>query len=363
MEGQSFFLSLISGGKQGFLGDGLRGFLRFLAGIYWLVVQARIVLYRVGFFKTYSLPRPVISIGNITTGGTGKTPAVIMLARQLQQQGKKVVVLSRGYKKQLSVIGHRLSVKVVADGQKILLSPEKAGDEPYLMARELGGVPVIVSKDRVKSGKVALSKFAVDLILLDDGFQYLRLRRDLNIVLIDAALPWGYNGLLPRGLLREPKSNLRRADIFLLTKVNMVLEEQIKIIIDELKSINPRAGIVRSIYQPQCIEKFPERRRESLDWLRHRQIIALSGIAHPDSFEKSLKNLGAKIVQAYRFPDHYSYAEKDLEEALSLNYPVITTAKDAVRLPFSSSCWVLKIEIKIVSGEKIWEERLMRLIG
>ena len=202
---------------------------------YQWAVRTRILFYNIGLLKTKRLPCPVISVGNITVGGTGKTPLVMLLARGLKERGIKIAILSRGYKRKKN------SDSLVSDGQNLFLSPEAAGDEPYLMANALKGVPILVGKDRFMTGQMALERFGVRGLLLDDGYQHLHLHRDLNILLIDSNVGFGDGHLLPRGILREPLSHLQRADLFVLTKV------------EDIKACQPwRGSSMRSIPERRC---------------------------------------------------------------------------------------------------------------
>jgi tetraacyldisaccharide 4'-kinase len=183
---------------------------------YELAARLRVKLYETGFLKQQNLQCKVVSIGNITVGGTGKTPVTLHVADLLRRMGYKVAVISRGY-------GGSAGKKagIVSDGQEIKMTPEEAGDEPYMISLKLKGIPVIVGRDRVKAGRFAIGEFGSDIIVLDDGFQHLGLRRDLNIVLLDSANPFGNGYLLPRGVLREPLSHLGRADAFVLTRSDL----------------------------------------------------------------------------------------------------------------------------------------------
>src|SRR3972149_9569915 len=184
-----------------------------LSWFYGLGHRLRLALYNRGILKTKNLSIPVISIGNLTAGGTGKTPTIIMIAELLKGMGKKVAVLSRGYKGKAEG-----EINVVSDGDKILLNPLESGDEPYMMAARLKGIPVITGSDRYKTGKYAIEKFGTKIILLDDGYQHVQLDRNFNILLLDSNSPFGNGYLLPRGTLREPPSYINRADVIILTK-------------------------------------------------------------------------------------------------------------------------------------------------
>ncbi len=206
--------------------------------LYGLVVSLRILLYQKGIFQSRSLPCKVISVGNITLGGTGKTPFVCWLAERIQGEGYRVAVLSRGYKGNFSG-----SFSLVSDGERTLCDVRQGGDEPYLMAQKLKGIPVIVGPQRWISGRYAVERFRTEVVILDDGFQHLPLKRDLDLLLIDSSLPFGNGHLFPRGILREPLSGLSRADALILTKVGQSGN------IKKIKENLSRKGLDQSIFQ------------------------------------------------------------------------------------------------------------------
>jgi tetraacyldisaccharide 4'-kinase len=312
-------------------------------------VRARSFLYSLGLLKTKKLSCPVISIGNITVGGTGKTPLVMALAKGLMSRGIFVAILSRGYK------GKKTSEPVVSDGKTILLSPEESGDEPFLMAKTCQGIPVLVGKDRFASGRIALQRFDVKGLLLDDGYQHLPLYRDINILLIDSHMGFGDDTLLPRGILREPLSHLRRANLFLLTKVEdpkdcQPLEKKIH-------EIHPSGQVFHSHYEAMSLVS-PMENEEELGSLKGKKILALCGIADPDSFSSILKKCGMEIIAEAIFPDHHLYTAKDLsfiEEKGKKADCIVTTEKDMVKLKKLNMglLHVRALRIQI----KIWEEK------
>ncbi|MBU4128689.1 tetraacyldisaccharide 4'-kinase, partial [bacterium] len=288
-----------------------------------------------------------------------KTPATEKIARILQEKGRKVAILSRGYKSQ--VAGCRSQVAVVSDGQKILLSVGEGGDEPYLLAQNLSGVPIVVGKDRIRSGNYCLANFNTETFILDDGFQYWRLKRDLDILLIDCLNPFGNGHLLPRGILREPLGSLKRADLFILTRTDQA--GNLAGLKDRIRRINPFAPILESIHAPCYLEDLKSRRRLDLEFIEKKEVLALSSIAHPESFEKTLKNLKAIIMKRLRYPDHYLYTKEDLEEITSKarGCLIVTTQKDGVRLePLleNESVLALRIKLKITKGQEILERML-----
>lgn len=316
---------------------------------YGWAVRLRAIAYDLGAFTPKRLPCPVISVGNITMGGTGKTPLAMFLARHLVEQGIPVSVLTRGYK------GRKGAGAAVTDGGTVLLSPEEAGDEPYLMANLLKDVPILVGKDRWASGQKALRDHRVRGMILDDGYQHLQLHRDLNILLIDAEIGFGDGFLLPRGILREPISSLRRADLVLLTKVKDF--EACSALESELRRRYPTLPIFHSRYEILGLVG-PKKEWESIDSVRGKRVVAISGIGNPHYFLSLLRREGADVVNEISFPDHHAYTARDVEAVEGMAKEVdwvITTEKDLVKLRR------LKIDalpLRALRIEpKIWEEK------
>jgi tetraacyldisaccharide 4'-kinase len=297
------------------------------SAVYSLVMRVREILYRTGILRCHALPKPVISVGNISVGGTGKTPMVILLARLLLDRGKRVAVLSRGYGGDGAG-----AVRVVSDGTSILLSPEEAGDEPFLMARSVPGLIVVTGADRHRAGLEACERFQPDILLLDDGFQHLRLRRDLNILLLDCRRPFGNGRTLPAGLLREPRSATRRADLVVYTRCG-----------GESPPSFPGIPTIRSSHCLRGIVVLGGDAVTPFSALRGRRGVAFAGIADPDSFFASLKGEGLELTATVPFPDHCRYDRgtcDTLREVLKETGGeyLITTEKDAVKLTsFSES--------------------------
>ena len=324
---QRYLYSLATDKSRGLMAGIFRIFLFILSLIYRLIVRILSSFYRI---RPYRLNCKVISVGNITLGGTGKTSLVEMIAGLLKQKGHKVAVLSRGYK------------KPDARCSGIDASYKTMGDEPYMLSRNLSDIAVIVNKDRIRAAKQAIADYGVGTVILDDGFQQWRINKDLEMVTLDTTNPLGNLHLLPRGILREPLSSLRRADVFVLTKVNLKSGNQnIKEI---LKKINPTALIVEAQHSPVGFYKLSTSRDNLLnpDEFRGRQVSLVSGIADPQSFEKLISNLGIDIVLTFRFPDHYPYTEKDLDRIIKNSKQkdvniIITTEKDSVRFSTLSS--------------------------
>jgi tetraacyldisaccharide 4'-kinase len=326
----------------------------FLASLpYEWAVRVRTSLYTLGLLRIERLPLPVISVGNITVGGTGKTPLVMALAKGLKERGITTAILSRGYR------GMKGSGPVVTDGRTILLSPEESGDEPFLMASVLKGIPVLIGKERFENGKLALERFPVRGFLLDDGFQHLSLHRDLNIVLIDSQVGFSDGHLLPRGILREPLSHLKRADLFLLTKAED--PETCKPLKSILHGICPSSPIFHSHYEPAGLI-CPDGKVEPFHLFQGKKTIALSGIANPAYFSMLLRKCGMKVVGEMVFPDHHRYTASDLisiKETVKEADWIVTTEKDMVKLKSlildPLPLLALRIEMKIREEEEFYK--------
>ena len=345
-----------------------------LSQFYFLAIKVRWLIYRFKLVPQTKMPCTVISVGNITWGGTGKTPAVIMISKLLREMGKRVAVLSRGYRRSKKK-DKKNKISIVSDGKKLLLSSREAGDEPYLLARNLPDVPIIVGKNRINSGKYTIERFDTEVVVLDDGFQYWPLNRDIDIVTIDCLNPYGNGYLIPRGSLREPLSHLSRADIFLLTRVNFVSRDNLQRIIGDLGRVNPRSIILESVHRPNYLQGTFSGEKQSLDFIKGKRAVTFSSIGNPYSFEKTLEDLGAKIVKIFRFPDHHDYQGNDLGK-IEATYRTdlekgeviaVTTEKDGVRLERIISpetdralweIWILKIELEIVRGKEEWRRKI-----
>ena len=368
-----YLYQLITQDKKDFASLLLRIFLRGCSFIYYLCIRFILWAYKVGVFPRYRLDCVVISVGNITSGGTGKTPLVEMLARRLSTEGYKVAILSRGYR-----MVHRSPFTVHRKkkfyGQRTTENgQQKMGDEAFLLKENLPHVPVLVGKNRVATGRKATEEYKVDTIILDDGFQYWRLSRNLDIVTINSSCPFGNAQVLPRGILREPLSSLRRADIFILTKTDLERGNLLNLK-DRLRQINPQALVVESVHQPMYLYGFRGERTE-LGELKGRRICLVSSIADPASFEKTVLSLDAEIGLKFPFPDHYDYRLEDIKRILNACMErnirtIITTEKDAVRLStfrvqsleLGIQTFILRIEIRIVKNEREFFDRFYRKV-
>ncbi len=278
---------------------------------------------------------PVISVGNITAGGTGKTPCIILLAQKLQEMGRKPAIISRGYRSGLEKEGG-----IVSDGKHILVSQKMAGDEPYMMARKLPHVPVLVGKDRISSASKAMN-LGANVLLLDDGFQYWKLKRDLDVVLIDCTNPFGYEHGLPRGLLREPLSSVQRGGAFILTKCDQVHSVDIMEIKERLQRLAPDVPIWTSNHTPSRVVLYDAWKdgihEGPLKEAHMKKVYLLSGIGNPGAFKETAKEAGMRPVGEMAFGDHHHYAEEDIRNAISEAKAkgaewIVTTEKDAVKM-------------------------------
>ena len=318
----------------------LRSAFAFLSVLYGCATRIRNICYQRGWWETHRLPVPVVSVGNLVTGGTGKTPLTLGIARASLRQGYRAVILSRGYKGLAEQKGG-----VVSDGKRLLLSPRMAGDEPYMMAAALPEVPVIVGKNRVQSGKLAISRFHPDLILLDDGFQHVRLARDLNILLLDNQRPLGNGHLIPRGELRESSSAIQRADVIVMTRTTG--RRKITSAMDSYLGDRP---LFFAVHEPLLQALLPAHKKinQPLPGLQKQSpkltglpVFAFSAIARNHDFLDSVRQLGGEVVGEKGFPDHYRYSREDFLTISDLAQKtsamaLVTTAKDAVRIETGS---------------------------
>ena len=301
----------------------VRAVSRLLSLPYQGAVAARNRLYDRGILRQERLPCPVVSVGNLTVGGTGKTPTVILIARVLRQQGRRPAVLSRGYGGTA-----RAPVNTVSDGKRILMKWQEAGDEPLLIAKAVPEVPVLTGPERIRTGRVAVERYGADVLILDDAFQHRALFRDLDIVMLDAARPLGNGFLLPRGPLREPQDALGRAHLLIRTG-NPESEAPLPRV--------PSPPSFRGVHRPRELVEAATARALPLDELHGIKVCAFAGIGHPDAFRQTLAALGAEVVSFQVFPDHHPYLLSDLEVLRRLADEsaadrIVTTEKDGIRL-------------------------------
>jgi tetraacyldisaccharide 4'-kinase len=341
-----FAVDVVYERRKGWAALLLGGFLRVLSWVFGVLVRLRLWLYRQRLFRDTPLGCKVVVVGNLTVGGTGKTPIVMKMARVLAQRGRKVAILSRGYKGASDSMpkrfwrwltqGSRPDPLVVSDGKQVLAGPDEAGDEPYMLAANLAeaGVVVIVDRDRVEGGRFALRRFGVDTILLDDGLQYLPLRGQINLLLVDSHDPFGNGAMLPRGILREPVANLDRASYIFITKSSGPPAPEL---VARIRRHNQRAEIIACAHSAKEVVDLESGAAMPLSSLQGRRVAAFSGIATPERFEETLRGQGAVIVANRRFLDHHAFNDEDLDEVLDRALRaqaemIVTTEKDAVRL-------------------------------
>jgi tetraacyldisaccharide 4'-kinase len=370
---ETFVLEVITEQRRDKKAAVVRFCLFLLSKVFAVAVKIRRFLYNVRILRDSTLGVQVIAVGNLTVGGTGKTPVVEKFARELRDQGRTVAILSRGYRSKPPPLTSRIINKllfrddttpprVVSDGKSLLLDSETAGDEPYMLASNLKDVIVLVDKDRVKSGRYAIEKFGCDTLLLDDGFQYWKLAgRRRDIVLIDCQQPFGNEQLLPRGTLREPPSHLARASTIFITKSDGDTAR----LRERISRHNPGAGIIECIHHPLYFEDVFTGERRDLKLLQERKVASLSGIAQPESFERSLVQLGAELVYSKRFADHHRFTQQEVLNVVNRSKKrqataIITTQKDAVRFPKIDRrdlpIYFMRVEIKILKGAKDFQD-------
>lgn len=333
--------------------------------VYGLVMRVRRELYERRLLKSRQLPAKVICIGNLTTGGTGKTPAVLLAATTLRKRNLPVAILSRGYGR-------------AAQGEHVTTLLDDAappwtecGDEPWMMHHALMGqnVPILVSADRAKAGAQAVDFYHSRLLILDDGFQHLRLRRDLDIVLVNAMDPFGGGSVLPLGNLREPPTALSRAGLIVLTHADAVEPDALDALKTELRAYNPDAPVLESAHKPDFLLDPRTGKRYPLKTAAGRKVVSFCGLADPGSFESLLGRIGIEVTQRWRYPDHYPYAIADLESIARVagDLPMITTFKDFTRLPkgweehVKGELLVLSIKLEIIKGRNVWIDTLLKL--
>ena len=339
--------------------------------LYATCVWVRNRLYTLGVFRVQTLPCTVISVGNIVAGGTGKTPAVIAIAKHLQKEGVRVAILLRGYKRHA-----REKVTVVSDGQRVCVSPEESGDEAHMMARHLNDIPIIVGRRRYLAGQVALERFNVDVLLLDDAYQHRQLARDVDILTVPATQPFGNpEGLLPVGTLREPPTALRRADIILLTHADT--PDTSAYTKERVKRLAPNALALESMHQPTHLYPLiPKdgRERTGIEELEGKRLLAVCGIGNPEAFVATLARCSPESVELLAFPDHHVYTEAD-KQRIHVAFRaaeadlIVTTQKDEQKLTNLVGCQklpvvVLAIALVVTDGdEKLTDILLAKIRG
>lgn len=316
-----YFRDLVDGKRHTIVEELLFLLLKLLSYPYALALRLRAVAYGAGLFAAHTLDCPVISVGNLTVGGTGKTPAVAMLAKFFISRGKRVAVLSRGYG------GSRRGEVVVADGSSLLLTPDVSGDEPYLLASTVPGLMAVVGANRYRAGLLAQERLHPDIIILDDGYQHLRLRRDLDILLLDCSRPFGNGLTLPAGLLREPPFAAQRADLVIYTRCSS----------GEEPDYFPGKPSCRAFHHLTGIIPLGGGETLPFAFLAGQRGLAFAGIADPAGFFRDLEEEGLNLAATLAFPDHCHFGEREIRdiqgaaEACRAEF-IVTTEKDGVKL-------------------------------
>ncbi|MFP4465704.1 MAG: tetraacyldisaccharide 4'-kinase [Candidatus Goldiibacteriota bacterium] len=326
--------AVISKRKRGFK-DSLWMVLFYLISLFFgMGPVLKRIMYKLKILKPYYFPKKIISVGNITIGGSGKTPFVEELSKRLGRTGKDVLIVEKGYKRE-----KKNGFDVVSDGEKILLKAPEAGDEAYMLARSLSNVKIVVSSDKIKGISRGIDMFSPDVVLLDDGFQKRNaIPKAHNVVLLNALNPLGYNRIFPAGTLREPVSALKHAETVVITNTNLIQDPELA---DKIKSVvlkyNRNAKVFESEHQPKYLYNITTLEKENLSVLKNKKIIVFSSIGSPAGFEALLKSLGAKIIVSLRFRDHHKFKRAEIKGIASLlgktqAAMIVTTEKDEVRI-------------------------------
>jgi len=343
-------------------GSQVRWWLLWAAIPYGIIARLRARCYHGGWLAERRLPVPVVSIGNLTVGGTGKTPIVIRLAEWLLAEGKRVAVLSRGYRR--SSPEPKL---LVSNGERLLVGPREAGDEPYLIASRCPKAVVAVGADRYELGRWVLSRFPVDCVLLDDGFQHLALHRDVNLLLIDATDADGLAAVVPAGRLREPVDAAARATLIIVTRADAAA--QVAQVVQRLRAaVGHMPDPVQTRFRAEGLVSVTSGESRSLPWCRAKTALLCSGIGHAASFRATAEGLGLRVLDEIRYPDHHLYTMRDADQlrarAGQLKADVVvTTEKDAGKLapllsPGDANWWAVRLGTEIAVGE----DRLRQVI-
>lgn len=348
---EAWALRVIEGEERGPAAEALRLLLSGLALIYSGGLKLYLAPYRTGLRKQARLRCPVVSVGNLTTGGTGKTPFTLWLCRRLQAQGLRPCILSRGYRG-----AGEGGAAIVSTPDEVLLGPREAGDEAFLLASSLPGVPVLAGRDRRVTGRLAVERFAPDVVVLDDGMQFYQLHRDVDVVLLNAVRPFGNGRLLPRGLLREPPSHLGRAGFVVLTHVDEVAGDQVAALKRRVAALVGPGRVAEAAYSAAGVRPVAGGETSPAASLAGRKVAAVSALGHPEGFEGLLERVGADLTLRRRFPDHHAITPDEMEQAAREAREagaelLAVTEKDAVKLPvrdFALPVVVLSAELDII---------------
>lgn len=364
--GEAYFHRLTQQGPTKGLDKLIWPILQGLSQVYTAAVVGKINRYIGEKGAQVRLPVKVISIGNITVGGTGKTPMACYTAAFLEQMGYRIALLNRGYKAKLEG-----DVAILSDGTQCLLTPEEGGDEPYLLAKKLPHVPVVIGCKRALTGAVAVQQFAPDVLIMDDAYQHWSVYRDLDMVLIDSTNPFGNGRVIPSGILREPLAHLNRAHLIILTKTDQ--SKDLEGVYRTIRCYNKKAPIIESVHKIKGLCSYESWNEGKGEWktLDTKKVMAFSAIGNPASFHHLLETLGYDIEDAICFEDHHSYTKKEvhtiLQEARKKGCYVVTTEKDAVKLDTlvekkEDLLYILAIEIEITKGKDIFEQCVCQLM-
>jgi tetraacyldisaccharide 4'-kinase len=345
---EEYFLALIRGDRRGAWPALERLGLRALSVPYGWMMRCRNILFDRGWKKTHAVSIPVVSIGNLTLGGTGKTPCVEYVARFYRNLERRVALVSRGY-------GAR----------------NERNDEALVLEENLPDVPHLQGTDRLGLARVAVEELESEVLVLDDGFQHRRLARDLDVVLIDATAPWGFGYLFPRGLLREPPGGLRRADLVMLTRCDLVPGRELEELRQRVRQLAPSVPLVETTHRPAAWIN-SRQTTAPLDTLIRKDLAAFCGLGNPDAFRRTLTNLGTNLVDWRVFPDHHAYTRTDVEslETWARQLPpgtgLVTTQKDLVKIRLDRlggrELWALQIQLEVVQGKDVLEEKLQQIV-
>ena len=378
---QTYFIDLVHQKEvDGFGMHILTAILYVFSRIYALLVDIKLWGYRHGVFSRKQLDCFVISLGNVTVGGTGKTPTAQRLASDIRDMGYKVVILNRGYRAKWHG-----RVGIVSDGERLHMTAADAGDEAFMLAKHLPEVPVLIGADRSVTGQYAIENFGAEVAILDDGFQHWQLERDMDILLVDAVNVFGNGYMLPRGTLREPISHISRADVCLMTKVDQAATGSREYIRDTVHRYNEAAQIVESIHEPRrfipLADWYVDIAGDGIDvnQMRGRKIMAVSAIGNPASFEQTLSDLGVVILESLRYPDHHDYSMQEMADILHQAQrmgaeAIVITEKDAVKIPMevihagiSVPVYVICVEVNFQQGKEEFKamlaQRLEKKLG
>jgi tetraacyldisaccharide 4'-kinase len=342
---REYFYNLITGERRVLLGPILRPFLLLASYLFFTCAKTRVFLYRYGILSSNKLPLPVISIGNITWGGTGKTPLVESVLQWLNDKGLQAVLLTRGY----------------------------GNDEDLVLSSNMPYVRVLSGKNRLSNALAYLKRNKADVFVLDDGFQHLKIKRDIDIVTLNAQAPFGNKRLIPAGCLREPLNSLRRADMVVITKSDLTEERELLEIVSCVKNISGSIIICKSVHRPVCFYS-SDSREKPLEYIKGEHVICVSALADNKSFVKTIKKIGAEIARSLYYVDHHRYTESDVKRIIEISEArqskiVVTTEKDWVKLQFLAKSaisrgiefLVLKIKLEVKEDE-IFYRRLSRIL-